>query len=105
MSKFLFKVADVFQLKKGLVIQADKLYDELDKAYGTGGRLQLRRPDGTSLETDSWIEVFHPTNLGRPVCLSVQKTLTKVDVPIGTEVWLVELVANQEVEADRVRSK
>ena len=89
MSKFLFKVADVFQITRGLVVQADRLYDDLDQDYGAGGRLMLTRPDGSTVETDSWIERFVPSNFGRPACVLVERTLSKTDVPVGTEVWLL----------------
>jgi hypothetical protein len=90
MSKYLCKVDRVYQLPGRLVIVADTLYDDFDKGWRHGVTVELKRPDGTSLQTQTWMETGSPTNIGRPMAFSVEKTLTKADIPIGSEVWLVQ---------------
>ncbi len=90
MNKFVCKVSDVFQLKDRLVVQLDMLYDDFAPHYKSGESLKLHRPDGSIIETQSWSEMFFPTNLGRPACLSVEDKLSRADIPLGTEVWFVE---------------
>jgi hypothetical protein len=90
MSKYLCKVDRVFQLAGRLVIVADTLYDDFDKGWRHGATVELRRTDGTSIRTRTWMETASPTNIGRPMAFSVEKTLTKADVPEGSEVWLMQ---------------
>lgn len=88
MNKYIGKITDVFQLQNRLVVQLDLLYDDFASQYESGEMLELRRQDGTSIRTQSWTEMFAPTNLGRPACLSLQKHVSKTDLPLGTEVWI-----------------
>lgn len=90
MSKYLCKVDGVFQLTGRLVIIADTLYDDFDKGWRHGATVELKRPNGTSIQTQTWMETASPTNIGRPMAFSVENSLTKADIPLETEVWLVQ---------------
>lgn len=90
MSKYLCKVAEVFQLTNRLVVVSDTLYDDFDsKILRHGSTVELRRPDGSSVLTKTWHERYSPTNIGRPMAFSVEDSLSKTDIPLGTEVWLI----------------
>lgn len=95
MNKLVCKVSDVFQLKDRLVLQLDMLYDDFAPHYSSGEALKLHRPDGSIIETKSWPEMFFPTNLGRPACLSVEDKLSRADIPLGTEIWLEDTEEKQ----------
>jgi hypothetical protein len=86
----LFKVVDVFQLKDRLVLMTD-VVDQPDE-HKHGDIVELRRPDGKTIRTESWYESHSfaapPANIP-PLCIGIAATLTKADVPIGTEVWSV----------------
>lgn len=89
MNKYLCKVAEVFQLTGRLVVVSDTLYDDFDlRDFRHGSTVELRRPDGSSLTTKAWYELYSPTNIGRPMAFSVENSLSKNDIPPGTEVWL-----------------
>ena len=91
MTKFLCKVAEVFQLTGRVVVVSDTLYDQFDtRSFRHGSIVELRRPDGTSLKTKTWHERYAPTNSARPMAFSVENSLSKSDIPSGTEVWLVQ---------------
>ena len=90
-TKYLCKVNEVFQLTGRLVIVSDTLYDDFDISnFRHGTTVELRRPDGSTVKTQTWHERYSPTNLGRPLAFSVSEPLAKADIPVGTEVWLTE---------------
>ncbi|MBX9695304.1 MAG: hypothetical protein K2Z81_23160 [Cyanobacteria bacterium] len=91
MSKFLCKVVDAFKFTDGrLVIVTDVPFEDFDAAYNMSATIELRCPDGRFITTESSFIYVTPTNFGKPVSLSLGNTLDKSDVPIGTEVWLLE---------------
>lgn len=97
MNKYLCKVAEVFQLTGRLVVVSDTLYDDFDtKNFRHGSTVELRRLDGSIIKTKTWHERYSPTNIGRPMAFSVENTLTKNDIEIGSEVWLIEEATQQE---------
>lgn len=96
MNKYLCKVADVFQVTGRLIVVADTLYDDFDKEWRHGAEVELRRADGSCIKTKSWHESKWPSNWGRPMSFSVENSLTKEDIPCGTEVWLVQPPVNSQ---------
>lgn len=64
----------------GLVLMADARSTKIS----TWSRIKLIRPDKTTLETVITHIGFENGDI------AVGKNLTKQDVPIGTEVWLIE---------------
>ncbi|AKU94513.1 hypothetical protein AKJ09_01177 [Labilithrix luteola] len=50
-------------------------------------RVQLRRPDGSSLETSATVEVSHMRGALDPWAMYRLTELTPEDVPAGTELW------------------
>jgi hypothetical protein len=90
--KLILKVEDVFDIAvKGLVL-TPSIPDNLGFAVRPKDLIQLRTPDGRVIETH--IDCF---GSGRPRGSSrrfydivLPRDLLKKDVPIGTEVWLVD---------------
>lgn len=99
-SEFLFKVAEVFQLTGRLVVVADILREDLEnRSWRHGSLVELRRPDGSRVRTKTWSEMMWPSNSGRPIAFSVENSLSKDDIPTGSEVWLMTWkVESSEVE-------
>src|ERR1043166_3974640 len=85
----LIVVNDVFAIGDGLLLFAPTVpFAMADNVHlRTGDRLELRRPDGTVLQTTLFGVVTASPSDGT-VGISV-KTFTKADVPIGTEIWKV----------------
>lgn len=85
----LIVVDDVFAVGDGLLLFMPTVRFALaDEVHlRTGDRLELRRPDGTALQTTLYgLARSSPSDgtLGIGV-----KPFTKADVPIGTEIWKV----------------
>jgi hypothetical protein len=92
MPKFLCKVTDVFKLTGGnLVILTDVLFEDFDQTYWSGAKVELRTTNGSAIIAESYWMYCTPTNFGKPMSLSLGSHLTKEDVPIGTEVWLIDV--------------
>ena len=88
--KLLIVVADIFEFQDGTLHFAPAVpFAVADEArLKQGDHLELRRPDGTIVKTTLYgLDFFRPSNgkLG----LSVNKPLTKRDIPVGTEIWKV----------------
>lgn len=90
MRRLLCKIIDTFWLEKiGLVVAVD--VTAADVHLRAGDRLELRRPDGSRLETEvAAIPHVRPHYPDRPFSFSLPQGLDKVDVPVGTEVWAAE---------------
>ncbi len=59
---------------------------EGDERFRVGDRIALRRPDGSSIDTQiGGLELLDP-DPRRDVVIML-KGLAKEDVPVGTEVW------------------
>jgi len=86
----LIVVADTFEFKDGTLHFAPALPHEVAEQVQLkqGDELELRRPDGTTVRTRLYGLDFLTPSHGR-MGLSVNKPLTKADVPVGTEVWKV----------------
>jgi hypothetical protein len=87
MSRRLFVVEDRFEIRgRGLVL-VPGINPEGDERFRVGERIALRKPDGTSVEAPiGGLEIPMSDNPSQGV-LILLKTLTKEDVPAGTEVW------------------
>lgn len=85
MDKFIFNVSDVWQEPDHIVIVSDVPDAEVD--FRHGDLLELRRPDGTIVQAKGGSIFFDPP--AERLFAVVFKELTKEDVPVGTEVWLV----------------
>lgn len=85
MSKYLFNVADVWNRTDHVVILSDVPESQLDVRQGD--LLELRLPDGKKIEVKGAIVMFDPP-AERPLAVALHG-LTPADVPVGTEVWLV----------------
>ena len=87
MSRLLFKIIDTFWLERiGLVVAVDA--KSADVCLRAGAPLELRRPDGSRVETEvAAIPHVRPHYPDRPFTFSLPGGVQKADVPIGTEVW------------------
>jgi hypothetical protein len=86
----LIVVADVFELQDGTLHFAPGVpFVVADETrLKPGDHLELRRPDGSIVETNLLgLDLFYPTN--GTVGLGLGKPLTKKDIPVGTEIWKV----------------
>ena len=85
----LIVVDDVFAFRDGLLLFTPTLpFAVADSVHlRTRDCLELRRPDGTVLQTTLLGIVRHSPSDGT-IGISV-KPFTKADVPIGTEIWKV----------------
>jgi hypothetical protein len=83
----LIVVDDVFAVADGLLLFTPTVPFALaDHVHlRAGDRLELRRPDGTVLQTTLYGVARHTPSDGT-VGIGV-KPFTKADVPIGTEIW------------------
>ena len=91
MSRLLFKIIDTFWLERiGLVVAVDAKCADVC-LLRAGDLLELRRPDGSRLETEvAAIPHVRPYDPDRPFSFSLPGGVRKGDVPIGTEVWAAE---------------
>jgi hypothetical protein len=86
----LIVVTEIFELQDGTLHFSPLVPSEvIDREHlKVGDPLELRRPDGTVVKT-----TLH--NLDWPVPsrgklgLCLNKSLTKTDIPVGTEIWKV----------------
>ena len=87
MSRLLFKIIDTFWMERiGLVVDVDA--KSSDVCLRAGDLLELRRPDGSRLETKvAAIPRLRPNYPDRPFSFSLPGGVQKADVPVGTEVW------------------
>ena len=94
--EFMFKVEDTFTISGRGVCLIGLRYTQLGR-LGKGDAVELKRPDGTCIRSEvagvewraTYAEPRPPMEERRfPVLLS--PPLSKADIPIGTEVWLVE---------------
>lgn len=88
--RFICVIDDVFQLTgRGCVITPGYTSDlPRDLRVKIGDALRLKRPDGG--EIDTVLRGIEMANLGDCMPLLLGANVTKSDIPIGTELWLVE---------------
>lgn len=86
MARRLFTVEATFTVRgRGLVL-VPGLVIERDERFRVGDRIVLRRPDGPSLDARiGGLELPSPNP--RHEVMVLLRSLTKGDVPVGTEVW------------------
>ena len=87
MGRLLFKIIDTFWLEGiGLVVAVDA--KSADVSLRDGEPLELRRPDGSRLETEvAGIPRSRPNYPDRPFSFALPRGMRGEDVPVGTEVW------------------
>lgn len=89
----LFTVEDAFQITgRGCVLVPGPSAEEGSQPIRIGDRVCLRKPDGHSFDTViAGVEMIgrrpRPKVITAPILLP--RDVTKDDVPIGTEVWLL----------------
>ena len=87
MSEFLYRVDDVFDLSGRCVVATPGIPSKTT-GIRNGTPLELRRPDGSILQTQiAEIAFVDPYDPERPIQFSFPPELKKHDIPIGTEVW------------------
>lgn len=93
MAKYLAKVKELMPLEGRCIAVTDTLGD---RDYGGTGRVELRRPDGSMVTTQSHSVLLEPnpafshSEIEIPLCISLPE-LKKEDVPPGTEIWLLDI--------------
>jgi hypothetical protein len=61
-----------------------------DLRLGQRITLRLKRPDGSFLTTDGWIELaLYSSHQGEGIACRLKHDVPREEVPAGTEVWLV----------------
>jgi hypothetical protein len=89
--RLLLIVEDTFAISgRGLIVASDV---DLGAGYQRRITAELRRPDGTISHAEALAQVpfIDPPRPGpRPQHMLLFPSLTKTDVPIGTEVWMTE---------------
>jgi hypothetical protein len=92
---FLSTVEAVFEISgRGCVIVPG--VPPNDRIARNGSRIELRKPDGSILQTKIVaLEIFarvEPSKKCYPILLP--EGISKADVPIGTEVWICGTISN-----------
>ena len=73
----------------GLTVATDA--KSADVRLHVGAPIELRRPDGSRLETEiAAIARVRPRNPDQSFDFLLPGSVRKEDVPVGTEVWLLE---------------
>lgn len=90
--RLILTVDDGFDITGVGLVLGPKIPDNLGFAVRPKDSIQLRIPDGRVLETHiSCFASGRPIGGGCRVCnIALPLDLAKQDVPIGTDVWLVE---------------
>jgi hypothetical protein len=87
---FLFKVEEVFQIhRRGCVIVPD-IAEGADFKIRPRDAIQLRTPDGRTLNTRIGSVEFLKTEVGCRMAILLPTDVQKQDVPIGSAVWLTQ---------------
>jgi hypothetical protein len=86
--RLLIVVDDTFELQDGTLHFSPLVAIPSLEGVKAGDPLELRRPDGTTIHA-----TLYGLDWPSPMCgkmgLSVNKPLTKADIPVGTEIWTV----------------
>jgi len=87
----LIVVADIFEFQDGTLHFWPLVpFEVIDREHlKAGDPLELRRPDGTIVKTTLHSLDWPYPSKGK-LGLCVDKPLTKVDIPVGTEIWKVD---------------
>jgi hypothetical protein len=90
MARRLFTVEDTFAIRERGLVLAPGIIPEGEERFRVGDPITLLRPDGSSIEARiGGLELLDP-NPRRDVVIML-KGMTKCDVPVGTEVWSVDI--------------
>ena len=93
MVRRLFVVEDTFYIKGRGLVPVPGIVPEGEERFRVGDPIMLKRPDGSCLETTiGGIEMISCTP-PRPKTdvVILLKGLNKEDVPVGSEVWSVDV--------------
>ena len=92
MSKFLFKVEDVFVIKGRGLILAPEISQEINLPKSS--KVSLIDPEGNTLETEATFEIpfLHFSSVEnylkhKPAFICILKDLPEESIQIGMEVW------------------
>ncbi len=89
MGRLLFVIEATFLIEGRSLVLCPGIIPEGDERFSVGDLVQLRRPDGTSLNRPiRGLEFFSPPRPGSPLGVLIHD-LSKMDVPDGTECWSV----------------
>jgi hypothetical protein len=90
MSRLVFKVGDVFSIKgRGIVlVAAEPVAKHQCPGCRRGSRIELRRPGLPALRTE--VDAVPISQDSLDIFIRRPSGLSKPDVPVGTEVWLVD---------------
>ena len=87
--RLLLVVDDIFEFQDGVLHFSPLVANPTLEGVRVGDSLELRRPHGTAIRTTLY--AFDLPSPARGQCaLSVNKPLTKADIPIGAEIWKVD---------------
>lgn len=86
MSKLLFNVVDTYETGDYIVVLGD--ISEVGADYRHGDILELKKPDDTAFQVPSEGVFYDPPASDRALSVAF-KGLRKEDIPIGSQVWLV----------------
>ena len=84
--RLLLVVEDVFEFQDGTVHLSPLVAIPTLEGLKAGDALELRRPDGTAIRTPLY-GLDWPYPMRGQLGLSVNKPLTKADIPVSTEIW------------------
>jgi hypothetical protein len=83
-------VSDIFEFQDGTLHFSPAIQIPTADRVGlrAGDQLELRRPDGSIIKTTLYgVDRLSPSD--GMVGLSLGKPLSKMDIPVGTEIWKV----------------
>ncbi len=90
MGRMLFKVEHCFEIRNHGVVILPGIVPQGYQRFRVGDSLELRRPDGTAVITSIvGLEFMNPMPANHALAVVLPTQLTKVDVPVGTEVWSI----------------
>ena len=86
--RLLVVVDDTFEFQDGTLHFSPLVAIPALEGVKAGDTLEVRRPDGITIRT-----TLYGLDWPSPMCgrmgLSVNKPLTKADIPVGTEIWRI----------------
>src|SRR5208337_2384973 len=93
MTRRLFTVEDTFLIQGRGLVPVPGIVPQGDERFRIGDKIRLKRPDGSEIEWQiGGLEMLCPRPRPDEVVILL-KSLTKDDVPAGTEVWSVNKYA------------
>jgi hypothetical protein len=90
MARCLFTVEDTFVIRDRGLVLVPGIIPEGEERFRVGDPIVLLRPDGSFIEANmDGLELLFPNP--RHEVVIMLKGMTKADVPVGTEVWSVDV--------------